>query len=96
VRVSDGVDRVRLRLILEQPIRSSYQAELRSAEGEKLLSWDRLQPAASNGAMRLAAVLPIGEIRAGEYQIVLSVAGPRNQQIKIRTYYFTLLKSEPN
>jgi hypothetical protein len=96
VRVSAGADRVRLRMVLEQPIRSNYRAELRSAEGKTLFSWDRLQPAASNGAAHLEVVLPIVEIRAGEYQIVVSAPDRRNQPIRIRTYYFTLLKSEPN
>ena len=92
VALPDGErDVIRLRLVLESGSEGVYQAEVATAEGQKVTVRSRLKADISRGDPRLTIQLPARLLQSGDYQIKLSRQKADGQLEAAGRYYFRAL-----
>lgn len=90
VYLSKGIDRLQLKLEVEEEKYKRYRAEVRTAEGEEILRSDNLK--ASRGEKIEEAELAAKRFAKGDYIIVLSGANGDRDYEKISTYHFRVIR----
>ena len=83
-------DIVRLSLVLETPSEDSYQAELVTAEGQKVLVRPNLK-ITRNGKTKIVLTVPARLLQTRDYQVRLTRQKPDGQSESAGRYYFRAL-----